>query len=134
MNIYFGENRMRDLRTRTLICTCEIDEKNEAHPTRIFDSSRQNDSGYLVKDVASASASAPTYFQYTTIDDKKYIDGGLRNNNPSKIALETLLADGVDKEHIVMLSLGTGNVQNADGFAEYELHWAIKGIDYSINS
>ena len=62
MEIYFGNNKMKDLRTRTLICACEVDEKNDAHPTRVFDSSKLEDSRHLVKDVAIASFSAPTFF------------------------------------------------------------------------
>jgi hypothetical protein len=76
---------------------------------------------YLIRDVARATAAAPTYFEAAlpkSLDgienETPIIDGGVFANNPTACALVEVLRKGYGKGHgvkmedIVVLSLGTG--------------------------
>jgi hypothetical protein len=67
----------------------------------------------LVIDAAMSTGAAPMYFPPYEHPAYGYCaDGGLFANNPSTVALTSLIASGVPIEHIWMLSLDTGNTQN----------------------
>lgn len=70
-----------------------------------------------MRDVARATSAAPTYFPSAEIKNinrtKSYslVDGGVGQNNPSKIVLEDIKKEALnsgDENNFFLLSLGTG--------------------------
>ena len=118
---YFGDANLSELLKPTLITAYEI-EKRKAH---FFTQHNASESGndFLVRDVAEATASAPTYFECARIKDdlnRDYtlVDGGLFANNPTLCAYAEARKlfkkdddsnGSITASDMLILSLGTGN-------------------------
>ncbi|HQS83898.1 MAG TPA: patatin-like phospholipase family protein [Alphaproteobacteria bacterium] len=116
---YFEDTRLSQACTTTLVTSHNLEPgRNARHGDILFNSREayQNQSNdYLMRHVARATGSAPTYFESAkikSIDSVRtlnLIDGGIFCNNPTKIALKTARRywPGTDYDYVIV-SLGTG--------------------------
>lgn len=115
---YFGEVKLSELLKPTLFTAYDI-KRRKAHFFTQHDA-KNPEKNFFVKDVARATAAAPSYFEPARIksEAKKYyplIDGGIFANNPSMCAYAELRSAFSTKENkiaaadIKILSLGTGS-------------------------
>lgn len=134
----FGSLRLKDLQTKVLIASFDLDNKPQDPDTiRIWKAKffhnypgQDSDGDEKVVDVAIRTANAPTKFPIY----QGYVDGGVVANNPSVCALAQALhpnTGGQRIEDVALLSFGTGHVpefipiQHGDWGV---LHWATKII------
>jgi uncharacterized protein len=84
---YFGNNRLKETKTKVLIPTFDIKSgKPYYYSTRLANNDDSENS--LIKDVARSTSAAPTYFtphqvQNSTANKFSFVDGGVFANNPS---------------------------------------------------
>ena len=82
-----------------------------------------------LKDIVLASAAAPIYLPAWTINDHRYVDGGLFANAPdlSTIRLLQKHAPHLKLENISILSIGTTNAEKTSPIAAKENgNWGLK--------
>jgi patatin-like phospholipase/acyl hydrolase len=83
-----------------------------------------------VRDAARATSAAPTFFPplHLTRGDKDYalVDGGVFVNNPSMAAYAEARALYPDAEHMIVLSVGTGDRQDQIRYAKAK-NWGLLG-------
>jgi patatin-like phospholipase/acyl hydrolase len=60
-------------------------------------------------DALMATTAAPTFFPPYKINNEIYLDGGIHANNPAQIAYDQAVKNGVRKENIQLISMGTGD-------------------------
>ncbi len=122
---YFGDARLEHALTNVLIPAYEIEERARF----VFSSKDDNTRHFLMRDVARAATAAPTYFppvrlQSSRPPNKKgyvsLVDGGVFANNPAPLALEEALKlpIGASQEDVLLLSVGTGDLQHPLTFDE----------------
>ena len=114
---YFGEARLRDAVTDVLITSYEIERRFP-----FFFKSRnarlRPDYDFLARDVARATAAAPSYFEPmklpsgTNSDYYTLIDGGVFANNPAACALVEARSTLAGSDYLVV-SLGTGSLMRS---------------------
>lgn len=143
LRTYFGDFRLSEAITEVLIPSYDMrgtrlywergtGEREGGHP-RFFKSSRAQDGSqphedYLMREVAHATAAAPTYFEpvdtaFTPSVDgsvqgerliETLVDGGIFANNPAMCAYveakKILREAGKEDDEILLVSLGTGNL------------------------
>lgn len=144
----FGELRLSDALTDVFIPSYELEGRNPF----FFRSRIARDDPYedfRMRDVAIATASAPTYFEparLTRTDGTKesFVDGGVCLNNPAVAAY----ADTVDQlghdPDLILVSLGTGSLDRPLVYDEVR-HWglanwarpilelAIDGVNHAVD-
>lgn len=142
---YFGEVKLNELLKPTLFTAYDI-KRRKAH---FFTQHKADDPdrNFYVKDVARATAAAPTYFEPAKIksDAKKYyplVDGAIYANNPAMCAYAELRHSFSTKENkvcapeIKILSLGTGYSHQAYHYAQVKdwgaAKWAKPMIDFMM--
>ena len=108
-----GSKTLRDSRYRLLIPATEARHGDPAvyktphHPGYFLDGDKP------MAEVAAATSAAPTYLEPVLQDGYILLDGGIWANNPTMMGLvEALTCFTVERENIVVLSLGCGQ----DGF------------------
>lgn len=106
----FGEKRSRDCKIPLMINAYQIS------PTRKPKYWKSWEDDFLIRDVVAASCSAPVYFMPKTIDDAKFIDGGMESNN---------IADGALIEALYMFPNSNISI-NAIGTGEWDGEIEIK--------
>ncbi len=108
---FFGDKRLSD--AKCFVCVPSIDAVN-CQPI-LFKTDHSNkysrDNNVLMKDIAIATSSAPTYFPlYSFGNYLGLVDGGLWNNNPSLIGFIEAMNNFVGKNNnfgsIEILSIG----------------------------
>ena len=125
----FGDNKVKDATAHVFVTAFEItNDARGSKPVifRSYDLDNLKSSDYLMRQAATASAAAPTYFAPEGIYDEQqsdkiyYIDGGMAMNNPDQrlseeshllIALKEKDLPNHKKtrsEDILNLSVGTG--------------------------
>ncbi len=143
LRTYFGDFRLSEAITEVLIPSYDMrgtrlywergtGEREGGHP-RFFKSSKTRDGSqphedYLMREVAHATAAAPTYFEpvetaFTPPVDgsvqgerliETLVDGGIFANNPAMCAYveakRTLRETEKEDDEILLVSLGTGNL------------------------
>ena len=126
----FGEReRLSEIaEDKILIITGVRTDLPEGLTPYLFDSQRarrDSNSDFLLKDVARATAAAPTYFPRATIRDcspqrnlYQFWDGGLWKNDSAELLLNTLIRK-YPEDRIKIFSLGTGQSRPS-----YESIWA----------
>ncbi|CAF3918159.1 unnamed protein product [Rotaria magnacalcarata] len=71
----------------------------------LIDSRRNN----RLADILMCTTAAPTYFAPYVLQGKAYADGGVQANNPASIAYSEACRSGINRDNILVLSLGTGD-------------------------
>ena len=123
-----GTRTLRESRYRLLIPATEAKHGDPAvyktphHPGYFLDGDKS------MAEVAAATSAAPTYLKPVVQDGYILLDGGIWANNPTMMALvEALTCFTVQRENIVILSIGCGqdgfqiNVKQTAGAGQY--HW-----------
>jgi patatin-like phospholipase/acyl hydrolase len=128
---YLGDSRLRDTVVDVLIPSYDT----EGRRPEFFKSTRARESpdrDFALRDVARATASAPTYFQPAHLEDRPLIDGGVFAVNPAMCAIAEVLRYHPDAE-IVLVSLGTGQLTRPFGYDQVKdwglFEWARPMID-----
>lgn len=139
---YFGDAKLSDLLKPSLITAYDI-KRRKAHFFTQHDAKDPEHNFYL-RDVARATAAAPTYFEISRIksDANKYyplVDGGIFANNPALCAYAEMRNKFSTKElkilasDILLLSIGTGYAKNSYSYDEAKdwglAAWAKPAID-----
>ena len=108
---YFGDKKMSDLSTDTLISAYQVSNKPYPHffkKRHAIAPKSEQDNPYLWE-ACRATSAAPTYFKPYRFDNvNSFIDGGVFANNPSMCAYAEAKHMWGDEEPIYLLSLGTG--------------------------
>jgi len=110
---YFGDTRLSQLLKPCLISSYDI-KRRQVHFFTQHDAVLNEAWDYLVKDVARATSSAPTYFETSKVKSLTnitypLIDGGVCINNPALCAYaEAQNKLKIVAKDMVILSLGTG--------------------------
>lgn len=134
---YLGNVTMKELIKPCLVTGYDV---RQYRPVFFTQQDAGNPSAnYLIRDVARATAAAPTYFEAalpTSLDkidnETPVIDGGVFANNPTACALVEVLRKGYGKGHgvkmedIVILSLGTGRKPATITYKECK-DWGLLG-------
>ena len=148
---YFGDTKLSELLKPSLITAYNIrDRKTEFFNQ--MDAKADDNKDFFARDVALATAAAPTYFECVRIKSmtnipKILIDGGIFANNPALCAYSEVrneFPDHPSAKDMVMLSIGTGYekdpyyYQNAKDWGLIE--WAkpllgimMSGVSETIN-
>jgi len=128
---YLGDARLRDTVTDILVPTYDTERRRP----EFFKSARAREDPKLdfpLREVARATASAPTYFEPLLLDDRPLIDGGVFAVNPGMCALAEVLRHA-PLEEVVLVSLGTGQLTRPYPWEEVKdwglLEWARPLID-----
>ena len=112
---YFGERRLSEALTNTLVTSYEI----ELRDPFLFKSHRaRTDPSYdfPMRDVARATSAAPTYFEPARLDAPApadyyaLIDGGVYANNPAMCAYVEAKRSLGNPADVLLVSLGTGQL------------------------
>lgn len=113
---FFGDTWLRDLLRPCLIPAYDIG-KGKAHFFTQHDARTRPGHDFLVREVARATAAAPTIFEVALAKNElegafPLIDGGVFANNPALCAFAEVcnMFEHAGARDIVMLSLGTGIV------------------------
>ena len=92
-----------------------------------FDAKNNNLMNLKIVDILMATSAAPSYFHAYEIKGRGvFIDGGVHANNPSQIAYINAINNGVPKENIYLVSIGTGDYMNSlyNTYTDGLLYWA----------
>lgn len=117
---YFGDQHLSAALTHTMITGVRTDTAG-LEPF-VFDSKKANQDShskydFYAKDVAQATASAPTYFPPAYVRDLSnqrnlysFWDGGIWQNNPSQLVFNRLLQENhqATGDQVLIFSIGTG--------------------------
>ncbi|MGR3973891.1 MAG: patatin-like phospholipase family protein [Candidatus Rhabdochlamydia sp.] len=120
---YLGESFMKQATTNVLITAVDITDT--VKPDR-FTNFNPHYSMLAMRDVAMATSAAPMYFNHKIIRGRKWIDGGICNNNPAMECFKHAEKHGIDAKHQSILSIGTG-FTDIKGLSEDHhnlLYWA----------
>lgn len=148
---YFEDWELSDLLRPTLITAYNI-KRRKAHFFRQHKAKKKPAKNFNVRDVAWATAAAPTYFEPARIKSKSkivhpFVDGGVFANNPVMCAYVEARAHFKKRANeMVILSLGTGGEEGKDGYSYKEakgygvLKWAevfaditLSGVSQTVN-
>src|SRR5215211_3420814 len=128
---YLGDARLKDTVTEILVPAYDT----EARRPVFFTSAPAREDptmDFPLREVARATASAPTYFQPLLLRDHPLIDGGVFAVNPGMSALADVLRRSPGAE-VVLVSLGTGQLTRPFPWEEVKdwglLEWARPLID-----
>jgi len=128
---YLGDARLRETTTDVLVTAYDTERRRP----EFFKSTRAREETSRdapLRDVARATAAAPTYFQPALIEGRPLIDGGVFAVNPGMCALAEVLRYTPDAE-VVLVSLGTGQLTRPFGYDEVKdwglVEWARPLID-----
>lgn len=143
---YFGDARLSDLLKPSLITAYDI-KRRKAHFFTQHDAENPEHNFYL-KDVARATAAAPTFFEVSKIKSEanKYyplIDGAIFANNPALCAYAEMRNKFSTKEQkilasdILLLSIGTGDAKVSYSYDEAKdwglASWAKPALDMMMS-
>jgi patatin-like phospholipase/acyl hydrolase len=139
---YFGDAKLSDLLKPSLITAYDI-KRRKAHFFTQHDAQDPEQNFYL-RDVARATAAAPTFFEVSNIKSEanKYyplIDGGIFANNPALCAYAEMRNKFSTKEmkilasDILLISIGTGYAKASYSYDEAKdwglAAWAKPALD-----
>ncbi|HRI85668.1 MAG TPA: CBASS cGAMP-activated phospholipase [Ignavibacteria bacterium] len=131
LEIYLGETKLSEALTDVIIPSYEIEQRIPF----FFKSRKAKDSAdydFKMKEVARATSAAPTYFESMKlkasppVDYFALIDGGVYANNPSMCAYAEAKKVYGDKEDILLVSLGTGELTRRISYEESK-NWGLIG-------
>ena len=147
---YFGDTTLRELIRPSLIPAYEMTDRKAVFFTS-SDAGRDDMYNFRVKDVARATAAAPTYFEPAHIESLSHqqwalLDGGVFANNPALCAYaearktpfsiclkDPEKPDRPSAKNMLLISIGTGAVKKPYDFKKMqgagELRWLEPIID-----
>lgn len=143
---YFGDAKLSDLLKPTLITAYDI-KRRKAHFFTQHDA-KDPDHNFFLRDVARATAAAPTFFEVSKIKSEanKYyplVDGAIFANNPSLCAYAEMRNKFSSKElkllasDILLLSIGTGYAKTSYSYDEANdwglASWAKPALDMMMS-
>lgn len=141
---YFGDARLKDALKPVLVPSYDI----EKQVSIFFKSARAKvaaDADFPMQAVARATSAAPTYFPPAKVDTANplayyaLVDGGVVAGNPAMCAYaEAVSMERVDASGVVMVSLGTGELQHPILYDQAvtwgQLEWAQPIIDIVLQA
>lgn len=97
-------------RTFSFVCTLFADDMDRPVLLRTYGTTRTNDRNLTILQAARATSAAPTFFKAANLGDPtlRYVNGGLRANNPVRYVLNEAKSQFPGRHISVLLSLGTG--------------------------
>ena len=102
---HFGDAKMGDIKKHLIVTAYDIVSEEPIY----FDSKNPNHKYLRIVDCVASSASAPTYFEPIKFNTFVAVDGGVAGmNNPSLVAIKSILNLGYNIEDLSVLSIGTG--------------------------
>lgn len=136
---YLDDLELCHLLKPCLITAYDI-KRRKAHFFTQHNARKSKGRNFLVREVARATAAAPTYFEVARAKSKSNItyplvDGGVFANNPTLCAYAEArkLPPNPTAKDMAILSLGTGNVKHAYEYAEAKdwglLQWVKPVLD-----
>jgi patatin-like phospholipase/acyl hydrolase len=133
---YFGDARLKDAVTETLVTSYEIETREPWFFAR-WKARESPDNDFPMRFVARATSAAPTYFEpeelTTTRPHGGLIDGGVYANNPALCAYVEMKKLQPDNDHVLVVSLGTGQHTDPIHYADAKdwglAKWAIPILD-----
>ena len=143
---YFGDAKLSDLLKPSLITAYDI-KRRKAHFFTQHDA-EDPEHNFFLRDVARATAAAPTFFEVSKIksDANKYyplIDGAIFANNPALCAYAEMRNKFSTKElkvlasDILLLSIGTGDANASYSYDEAKdwglASWAKPALDMMMS-
>ncbi len=143
---YFGDAKLSDLLKPSLITAYDI-KRRKAHFFTQHDA-EDPDHNFYLRDVARATAAAPTFFEVSKVksDANKYyplIDGAIFANNPALCAYAEMRNKFSTKElkilasDILLLSIGTGDAKASYSYDEAKdwglASWAKPALDMMMS-
>lgn len=120
---YFGEARLKDSLTETLLTAYEI-ERRFPFLFKSSNASQKPHYDYPMKLVVRAATAAPTYFEPVKLeidgpsDYYALIDGAVFASNPGMCAYVHALERFAEAEDFLMVSLGTGELTRRLGYED----------------
>ncbi|MFQ5680799.1 MAG: patatin-like phospholipase family protein [Candidatus Omnitrophota bacterium] len=119
---HFGLARLKDALTDTIITAYDL-ERRAAFFFKSHKAKEDKEYDFLLKDVARATSSAPTFFEPVKIakNERDYyamVDGGVFANNPAMCAYAEALNKYPDipRDNFLLVSLGTGEATRRIAF------------------
>lgn len=135
----FEDRCLKDLKTRVLITavnysTGEPKVFKTPHLPRYL-----NEHNLSLVDVALATSAAPTYFPIHTIDDQRFVDGGLIGNSPVYFGLhEAVYSLKIKPEQVSVLSIGTMGVKKTSDHRKKLnqgwFHWIKPSMELTLSA
>lgn len=105
---YFEKQRIFDCRSELLIPSVAM-RNLETRWFSTVEAKLDQRKNYLLTDILRASSAAPTFFREHSIGEDKFVDGGVKVNNPALKACGYAHSHyDLDPKEIFILSLGTG--------------------------
>jgi len=113
---FFGDIRLSQTLKPVIIPSYSLDQGLPHLWTTHLALEEKNKDDPFLKDIAGATSAAPTYFPPKVIKTSTgklfhEADGGLWANNPESIAIWELGRLGLDRNDVLMVSVGTGKVK-----------------------
>jgi predicted acylesterase/phospholipase RssA len=128
---YLDDARLRDTTTDIIVTAYDTERRRP----EFFKSTRAREDAARdvpLREVARATAAAPTYFQPALVSGRPLIDGGVFAVNPGMCALAEVRRDTPGAE-VVLISLGTGQLTRPFPYDEVKdwglVEWARPLID-----
>lgn len=128
----FGARRLKDARTEVVVPTYDLAERQAYFFKRRRARENPSERDHTALEVARAAVAAPTYFEPALAhgpggsDDRVLVDGGVVANNPAMCAYAEALAHDGFADDVLIVSLGTGQVQEPIAF-EKAKDWGYPG-------
>ncbi|CAF0983742.1 unnamed protein product [Adineta steineri] len=107
-NSYFENTRLSQALTG-LVITAVRSGSTGTDLFRRSESLIDRSKDYKLADILMCSTAAPTYFQPYNLENTAFVDGGVQANNPAMIAYTEACNNGVNRDNIFIVSLGTGD-------------------------
>lgn len=128
----FGARRLKDARTEVIVPTYDLAERQAYFFKRRRAREKPDERDHTAREVARAAVAAPTYFEPELAhgpdgpEDRVLVDGGVVANNPAMCAYAEALAHDGFADDVLIVSLGTGQVQEPIAFDQAK-DWGYPG-------
>ncbi|MGI8632332.1 MAG: patatin-like phospholipase family protein [Solirubrobacterales bacterium] len=115
----YGEATLSEALCELLITSYDMKERRP----RFFKRYREESARLTAIDAGLATAAAPTYFPAYSLGEEALVDGGVFASNPTIAAIVEALkrtdAGGIERDELLVISLGTGHHES--GFEAEEI-------------
>ena len=136
---YFNNLKLSQSLTELVIPAVKEDFVLRTHLFNTFDAKMDIFKNITYVDALMSTSAAPTFFpRYDINEVGKFIDGGVHVNNPSQHAYNAAVNNGINKENIILLSMGTGDYFPAINDSSFRglVFWGkhLKDVAFSAQS